>query len=95
MRTRLIQIIAVAALIVALIILFKQTPGVKKVEAGPRTIWGEPDLQGLWMDEYDIPLQRPADLAGKELWTDAELAERARKAAEVPTFSARDRKSVV
>ncbi len=92
MRTRLIQIIAVAALIVALIILFKQTPGVKKVEAGPRTIWGEPDLQGLWMDEYDIPLQRPADLAGKELWTDAELAERARKAAEVPTFSARTAK---
>ncbi len=26
----------------------------------PRTPWGEPDLQGIWTDETDIPLQRLA-----------------------------------
>ena len=25
-----------------------------------KTPWGEPDLQGIWTDEFDTPLQRPA-----------------------------------
>ena len=32
-------------------------------ERGPRTAWGEPDLQGIWNDPYQIPLQRPAQFA--------------------------------
>ena len=27
-----------------------------------KTPWGEPDLQGIWTDETDTPLQRPAQL---------------------------------
>jgi hypothetical protein len=91
MRTRLIQVIAVAAVVGVLIFLLKGT-SVQEVEAGARTLWGEPDLQGLWMDEYDTPLQRPAAFAGKELLTDAEAAERSKKAAALPTFSARTAK---
>jgi hypothetical protein len=30
-----------------------------------KTPWGEPDLQGIWMDEVDTPLQRPARFAGQ------------------------------
>jgi hypothetical protein len=26
--------------------------------AGLKTSWGEPDLQGIWTDETDTPLQR-------------------------------------
>ena len=26
------------------------------------TPWGEPDLQGIWTDESDTPLQRPAQI---------------------------------
>jgi hypothetical protein len=26
-----------------------------------KTAWGEPDLQGIWIDEFDTPLQRPAN----------------------------------
>src|SRR5688572_21221599 len=37
-----------------------------------KTPWGEPDLQGVWKDDYQIPLQRPAQYADKELLTDAE-----------------------
>src|SRR5262245_52889211 len=25
-----------------------------------KTPWGEPDLQGIWTDEFDTPFQRPA-----------------------------------
>jgi hypothetical protein len=32
----------------------------------PKTPWGDPDLQGIWLDETDTPLQRPAKYAGQE-----------------------------
>ena len=48
-----------------------------------KTSWGEPDLEGLWSDEYQIPLQRPAKYAGRAVLTDEEVKaldeERARK----------------
>jgi hypothetical protein len=40
-----------------------------------KTSWGEPDLQGIWTDEYDTPLQRPAKYATQEFFTDAQRAE--------------------
>jgi hypothetical protein len=45
--------------------------------AGPatKTPWGEPDLQGIWTNDYEIPLQRPARYANKEFFTDEERAE--------------------
>jgi hypothetical protein len=41
----------------------------------PRTPWGTPDLQGIWNDTYDTPLQRPTSYATKEFFTDEERAE--------------------
>jgi hypothetical protein len=43
--------------------------------AAPKTPWGEPDLQGIWTDETDTPLQRPAKYAGQEFFTAAQRAE--------------------
>ena len=40
----------------------------------PRTAWGDPDLQGVWRYESTIPLERPAELAGRDLLTDEEVA---------------------
>jgi hypothetical protein len=40
-----------------------------------KTPWGEPDLQGIWFDETDTPLQRPARYANQEFFTDAQRAE--------------------
>jgi hypothetical protein len=37
-----------------------------------KTPWGEPDLQGLWMNETDTPLQRPAKYADQEFFTKAQ-----------------------
>src|SRR5260370_35065242 len=39
------------------------------------TPWGEPDLQGIWTDETDTPLQRPPKDAPQEFFTDAQRAE--------------------
>lgn len=38
----------------------------------PRTPDGVPDLQGVWTNATVTPLQRPATLAGKEFFTEAE-----------------------
>jgi hypothetical protein len=38
----------------------------------PRTPDGQPDLQGVWTNITITPLERPADLAGKEFFTAAE-----------------------
>jgi len=40
----------------------------------PRTVDGQPDLQGTWANNNVTPLERPAEFAGKPMLTDAELA---------------------
>jgi hypothetical protein len=43
--------------------------------AALKTPWGEPDLQGIWTDEFDTPLQRPAKFGNQEFFTDAQRVE--------------------
>ena len=83
MRTRLLSWDGVAAAGVAAIVLVQlphvsvgvqaQTPGTT-AGAAPKTAWGEPDLQGIWTDEYQTPLQRQAKYANREFFTDEERA---------------------
>ena len=40
-----------------------------------KTSWGEPDLQGIWTDETDTPLQRSPKYANQEFFTEAQRAE--------------------
>ena len=50
----------------------------------PRTPWGDPDLQGIWEYWTFTPLERSADLAGRDVLTDEEaaaVAEQGRQAA--------------
>jgi hypothetical protein len=49
----------------------------------PRTPWGHPDLQGMWVNNSGTPLERPEAFEGKATLTDEELAELQAKAAEV------------
>jgi hypothetical protein len=46
--------------------------------AGPRTPWGEPDLQGVWTSEPElgVPFERPAAFGDRLTLTDEEFAAR-------------------
>jgi hypothetical protein len=46
----------------------------KRAWTPPRTPDGQPDLQGVWTNNSVTPLQRPKEVAGKEFYTEAELA---------------------
>ena len=46
----------------------------------PRTPWGDPDLQGFWLVLSYTPLERPAELAGKPLYTKEEAVDAFKKA---------------
>ena len=91
MRTRLLKFIGAFAVILSAVVLLKltqvtvaqQAPAATAKAAAPnstsaaslKTPWGEPDLQGIWMDESDTPLQRPAKYANQEFFTEAQRAE--------------------
>jgi hypothetical protein len=55
----------------------------KEKYVAPRTVDGQPDLQGVWANNNATPLERPAALAGRALLTDAEVAALKAKAAEL------------
>jgi hypothetical protein len=48
-----------------------------------KTPWGDPDLQGIWTDEFDTPLQRSAKYADQEFFTEAQRAELDRVRSEI------------
>jgi hypothetical protein len=49
--------------------------GSAQAQTGSRTPWGDPDLQGTFSNASVTPLERPAILAKKPFWTEAEAAE--------------------
>ena len=49
----------------------------------PRTLWGHPDLQGVWASDSATPLERPTVLADREFLTDEEVARLRQRAADV------------
>src|SRR5215467_8370113 len=75
---------AFAALVAAAVQLSAQTTPAPKASYRPaRTGWGAPDIHGDYTnkDEANTPLERPRQLAGKDLkdFTDADLTQLARE----------------
>ena len=84
MRKRLLEVLAVVGIVVAVIVLLKVTPARSASTAqGLKTAWGDPDLQGIWTDDYQTPLQRAAKYANKVEFTDEERAELDRQRASI------------
>ena len=48
----------------------------QKTAPVPKTAWGDPDVQGIWTNTTTTPFERPDDLKGKALLTEAERATR-------------------
>ncbi|HZM92108.1 MAG TPA: hypothetical protein VFB92_01755 [Vicinamibacterales bacterium] len=72
-------VIALIALIVVISALLagqsaNESPAVSSQSAASRTPWGDPNLQGIWTDVYETPLQRPAKYAGRDFLTEDEVA---------------------
>src|SRR5579864_1655694 len=59
-----------------------------KVWTAPRTIDGQPDLQGVWANNNATPLERPKELAGRPYLTEQEVAALKNKADELFTGQA-------
>ena len=68
MRRRLLESLGVAAVMAALVLFLQlsaagQAPVAKAPAAtatgAQKTAWGHPDIQGIWLDEFDTPLARP------------------------------------
>jgi len=88
MRIRLRKSIGASVVVLVSVVVFLRptqmtaqnqaaTAAVKSPAAAPmlRTPWGEPDLQGIWTDETDTPLQRSPKYANQDVFTAAQRQE--------------------
>jgi hypothetical protein len=84
MSRRVLMVLGVVAAIAVVVVLLQiasgpvsgQAQSTNSASAGPasKTPWGEPDLQGIWTRDGEVPLQRPAKYADREFFTDEERA---------------------
>ena len=66
---------------------FAQAPAAKsgkstKAYTPPKTPWGDPDLQGNWPAQFNIPMQRAGNVKDKEVLSDEEFAQTEQQAAQ-------------
>ena len=67
---------ALAVVIVWVLLAPVPLAGQNAAETGKsRTAWGDPDLGGVWDFRTLTPLERPRELAGKEVFTEEEAAQ--------------------
>jgi hypothetical protein len=86
--------LSVAIAVIAVVVSSSFTAAIaqdRAAAAQQKTPWGEPDLQGIWTDEFDTPLQRPAKYGNQELFTDAQRSELDRARSAVLTRFATER----
>src|SRR5436190_12457059 len=89
MKKRFLEVFGVAVVIVAVVVLLNLTQApitgqapapatptraVSTPGPAPKTPWNEPDLQGLWTYDVEVPLQRSAQLGNREFFTPEEQA---------------------
>src|SRR6478672_10385464 len=69
-------LVLVAVVSLALVTARAQGPTTSsQADQALKTSWGEPNFQGIWGIELQVPLQRPAKFKDREFFTDAEIAE--------------------
>src|SRR4051794_17412068 len=84
MNRRVLESLGVAVALATVIIVFRMAPLSSQQATGApaaasanaaKTGWGEPDLQGIWTRDADVPLQRAAKYANREFLSDQERKE--------------------
>ena len=80
-RKRVLSVMSAAAVLVVVVGLLKVTAvpvaaqSASTASSNLRTSWGDPDLQGIWNQVFNTPLERPAKYANREFFTDEERAQ--------------------
>src|SRR5258708_22123722 len=67
--------ITAAAVGAAISVLAASAQALASSDTALKTPWGEPDLQGIWTEEFDTPLQRPARFGNQEFFTETQREE--------------------
>jgi hypothetical protein len=70
-----VVVVGLAVLLATVIVNGQDSEPAVETSVSP-TAWGDPDLQGVWRNETTTPLQRPADVEGRALLTNEEVAAR-------------------
>jgi hypothetical protein len=85
--------LAIAATIASAVISATVThiPAQSPSNSSLKTPWGEPDLQGIWTDEFDTPLQRSPRYATQEFFTEQQRADLDKERAAILTRFANER----
>jgi len=75
------KILVIALCAIAASTAFGQTKAPAREWTPPKTVWGDPDLEGVWTsdDSYGVPFERPKRYDGRKVLTDEEYAERAKE----------------
>ena len=76
MRRRLQNSLGVAATLAAAILLLQLTGVPVAAQAPSETVWGHPNLEGIWLDVYTTPFERAPELGDREFTTAEERAAR-------------------
>src|SRR5579864_77044 len=87
LRTSMTMLAAAGGAIASITPVSAQAPATSGAApaAALTTPWGEPDLQGIWTDESDTPLQRSPKYANQEFFTAAQRAELDQLRSAIPT----------
>ena len=75
MTRRLLESLGVATVLATVMVLLLNAVPVEG-QAPSATAWGHPNLEGIWLDVYSTPLERPAAFGDRELATAEERAAR-------------------
>jgi hypothetical protein len=89
MRQRIVEVLGVATVIAVVALAMSvagQTPQPGQTGQALKTSWGEPDLQGIWGIQFQVPLQRPVKFKDKEFFTEEEIKQLDAERAVKPTF---------
>ena len=76
MRRRLLEVLGVATVLAAVIVVLQFTTAQPAGQAPSTTAWGHPDLGGIWVDVYATPFERAPELGDREFATAEERTAR-------------------
>ena len=76
MRRRLSRSLRVVMMFAAIILLLQLTRVQVAAQAPSETVWGHPNLEGIWLDVYTTPFERAPELGDREFTTAEERAAR-------------------